>query len=110
MNNNNEIKTIESDMENIKIEKKKYVRPKCIHGKLKTYCVSCGGGSICPHMKRKEECRECKPQYFCEHNRRKKECIPCGGPNVCIHSKLKHRCKECHGTLPMYSSQKKNFV
>ena len=96
--NNSEVKTIESGMENIKIEKKKYVRPKCIHGKRKSVCVDCGGGYICPHLKEKSKCRECSPHNYCEHNRRKSECIPCHGSNICIHSKLKHRCKECHGT------------
>ncbi|KAI9332614.1 hypothetical protein DFJ73DRAFT_896889 [Zopfochytrium polystomum] len=39
--------------------------PKCPHGKRRTQCLSCfdvgdGGGSICPHRRRKDLCGVCK--------------------------------------------------
>lgn len=54
-----------------------YKNNKCEHGKFKTRCVTCGGGSLCVHGKQKPTCRECGGSLFCKHNRNK------------------HRCKEC---------------
>ena len=34
----------------------KYVRPECEHGRLKYRCKACGGGGICEHGKRNDQC------------------------------------------------------
>lgn len=31
----------------------------CLHNKLKTRCFPCGGGSMCQHGRRNDECRNC---------------------------------------------------
>jgi len=98
---------LETDMKNIEIEieekpieievKKKYVRPKCIHGKDRTFCVDCGGGSICIHLKRKYECRICSPHHYCNHNKRLGNCPICNKSSFCIHSKKPKLCVICDG-------------
>lgn len=36
---------------------------KCIHGKRKSNCIECGGGSMCIHKKRRSYCNKCSPIY-----------------------------------------------
>ena len=51
---------------------------KCTHGKIKRYCIPCGGSAMCTHGKRK---------YVCK---------PCGGSSLCKHLRQKHQCRECN--------------
>ena len=84
--------------------KKKYVRPKCEHGKQKSYCKECGGSSICEHGKQKSRCKECGGSSICEHGKQKSKCKECGGSAFCEHGKRKSRCKECGGRALCKSS------
>ena len=71
---------------------------KCEHGRRKTRCKECGGGSICEHGKQKTQCKECGGSQICEHGRRKTRCKECGGGSICEHGKQKTQCKECGGS------------
>ena len=60
---------------------------KCEHGKFKTRCLDCGGGSLCEHGEIKYHCRECDGNAYCKHKIKKQRCHKCGGSNLCIHCK-----------------------
>ena len=70
---------------------------KCEHGKLPSRCKQCGGGSICLHNKRRDNCYECGAN-ICEHNKRKSCCVECGGSQICPHYKKRSQCVECGGS------------
>ncbi len=53
---------------------------KCIHDKLKTRCIECGGRSLCIHDKRKTMCRECGGGEYCIHDKEKRKCRRCNDP------------------------------
>ena len=99
----------------VQIEKPKYNRKKCEHGrqacqcvdcgmgvcihkKIKSMCVECGSSGICIHKKIKSRCVECKGVSICQHSKRRSRCIECNGVSFCPHKKLKSRCVECGGT------------
>ena len=69
----------------------------CEHGRCKTECKDCGGGSICEHGRIKSKCKDCGGGPFCEHGRIKSLCKECGGGSICEHSRRKSECKECGG-------------
>uniref|UniRef100_A0A0G4GSN2 Uncharacterized protein n=1 Tax=Chromera velia CCMP2878 TaxID=1169474 RepID=A0A0G4GSN2_9ALVE len=71
----------------------------CDHGRERTKCKECGGGSICPHNKLRYTCRQCGKgaKGMCEHNRQRHYCRECGGKSICEHGKRRCRCKECGG-------------
>lgn len=81
------------------LEKSKEVieRNKCEHGKRRTLCKECGGGSYCEHDKIRTDCIDCKGGSICEHEKRKRDCLECNGSQRCEHGKRKARCKECDG-------------
>ena len=68
---------------------------RCIHKKIKHQCVECKGASICPHSKRRSRCIECQGASVCEHKQIKSRCAECGGSSLCIHKKRKDHCIEC---------------
>ena len=70
---------------------------KCIHGRQKSKCKECGGGSICEHEREKSKCKECGGGSICEHGRIKLICKECGGGSICEHGRVKSQCKECGG-------------
>lgn len=97
------------------IEKTKYVRKKCEHGKqacqciqcgtgvcihkkIKSMCIDCSGSGICSHKRIKSHCVECKGASICPHSKRRSRCIECQGGSICPHKQLKSRCAECGGT------------
>jgi hypothetical protein len=95
----------------MKIEEKiqKYVRPKCQHGRAKTYCFECGGGSLCEHRNRKSLCKYCKGGSICEHDKEKTRCVECRGGSICVHKKRKSCCVECRGgSICIHEKQKRN--
>ena len=98
----------------VQIEKPKYIRKKCEHGrqacqcvdcgtgvcihkKIKSMCVECGSSGICIHKKIKSRCVECKGGSICPHSKRRSRCIECSGGSICIHKQIKGRCAECGG-------------
>jgi hypothetical protein len=52
-------------------------RVRCIHGKEKTYCKDCGGGSICVHGIRRSFCKQCGGSQICQCGKRKSLCKTC---------------------------------
>jgi hypothetical protein len=46
-----------------------------------------GGGRICPHDKRKNECPKCNGSQVCTHGRRRSACKECGGSHICTHGR-----------------------
>lgn len=75
-------------------EKKK---ARCCHGKLKTRCLDCGGGSFCEHGKRTSNCSICKGGSICEHNKNRSKCRVCHGGSICEHGTRRSYCRKCKG-------------
>ena len=69
----------------------------CNHGRKRSRCKDCDGGSICEHNRLRSTCKDCDGGSICEHNRRRSTCKECGGGSICEHNRLRHRCKECGG-------------
>ena len=69
----------------------------CEHGKQRSKCKECGGGSICEHGKQRSQCKECGGGSVCEHGRIRSQCKECGGGSICYHGKIRSICKECGG-------------
>ena len=69
----------------------------CPHGRRRTQCRECGGGSICEHGRRRSHCKECGGSNLCEHGRRRSTCKACGGASICEHGKHRKVCRECGG-------------
>ena len=81
----------------------------CVHNKLRTRCMACGGNAICIHHVIKYSCKECRKKYgnTCPHGRTKAMCKECGGSAYCRHGKRKARCWECGGaSLCVHKRQK----
>ncbi len=49
----------------------------CEHGRRRTRCADCGGGSICPHGQDRYQCRECMGAGMCQHGKQKCRCRVC---------------------------------
>ena len=68
----------------------------CPHGRPRSRCKECGGGSgICGHGRQRSKCKECGGAGICEHGRDRYFCKECGGAGICEHRRQRHRCKEC---------------
>ena len=67
----------------------------CPHGRRRTRCRHCGGGSICVHGRRTERCLVCGGSNFCVHGRRKERCRHCGGSGFCEHNRHTETCPDC---------------
>ena len=72
----------------------KRIWKKCLHGKRRTVCRTCGGGSLCPHGKERSSCRDCG-SGFCPHGKRRQNCKACGGSSICPHGKGRYQCADC---------------
>jgi hypothetical protein len=70
----------------------------CPHKRRRSQCKECGGTSICPHQRRRNDCKECGGTSICSHQRKRHECKDCGGTSICPHQRLRSRCKECGGS------------
>ena len=70
---------------------------KCEHGRRRTLCKDCGGGSICEHGRRRSICKDCGGSGICEHGRQRSTCKDCGGGGLCEHGRRRCVCKECGG-------------
>ena len=62
----------------------------CPHGKWRSQCKKCGGGSLCEHGRQRTTCKECGGASFCEHGRVRSQCKECGGGSICEHGR-RHR-------------------
>ena len=54
----------------------------CEHGRVRSKCKECGGGSICEHGRERHRCKECGGGSICEHGRIRSRCKDCGGPRI----------------------------
>lgn len=70
---------------------------KCEHGKRKTYCKKCEGGSICEHNRIKSKCKKCDGTEICEHGKQRSQCKDCNGSSICEHNIQRAKCKKCVG-------------
>jgi hypothetical protein len=70
----------------------------CEHGRQRSQCKECGGGSICEHGRQRSRCKECGGSQICEHGRRRSQCKECGGASICKHGRRRSACKECGGS------------
>ena len=67
----------------------------CPHGRERSKCKECGGGSICVHGRVRSRCKECGGGSFCVHGRERSKCKECGGSQICVHGRQRSSCKEC---------------
>ena len=70
----------------------------CPHGKRRSLCKECGGGSICVHGRERSKCKECGGSGICVHGRQRSKCKECGGGSICVHGRVRSQCKECGGS------------
>jgi hypothetical protein len=84
---------IECNIKNVNFVNKN----KCEHGRRKSRCKECIGGSICEHNKEKSRCKDCKGSQICEHSKIRSGCKKCGGGSICEHNRQRSVCKECGG-------------
>ena len=75
----------------------RYRAAPCPHGRQKSRCKSCGGGSLCSHGRVRSRCKTCGGGSICPHGRERSGCKPCGGGSICEHNRQRSRCKECGG-------------
>ena len=67
----------------------------CEHGvKKRSACKVC---SACPHGRRRTQCKQCGGGSICEHSRQRSRCKECGGKGICEHGRQRPHCKECGG-------------
>jgi hypothetical protein len=70
-----------------------YTKGACEHGvKYRSRCKVC---SACPHGKWRSNCKECGGGSICVHGRRRSTCKECGGSEICVHGRRRYTCKEC---------------
>ena len=81
----------------------------CIHKKIKSICVECGGSGICIHKKIKHQCIECKGASICPHSKRRSRCIECQGGSICPHKQIKSRCAICGGNSLCIHKKRKEY-
>ncbi len=77
----------------------------CPHNKRKYDCKPCGGGAWCTHGIIKRICKDCNARGRCEHDKDKKYCKVCGGRSAlcktplcemrAINWKYKAHCLRC---------------
>ena len=85
-------------------------KTKCEHGRRKTLCRLCGGGSLCEHKVPRTQCRTCEGtssrppegdrtplRGYCIHYKQKSQCRMCGGGSICPHDKVRSYCVLCRG-------------
>ena len=73
--------------------KRKRASGPCEHGvKKRSNCKVCRG---CPHGRRRSRCKECGGGSICEHGRERTKCKECGGGSICEHGRERSKCKEC---------------
>ena len=69
----------------------------CPHQRRRSQCKECGGAGICPHQRRRSKCKECGGASICPHQRERSTCKECGGAGICPHQRQRSKCKECGG-------------
>jgi len=84
-------------------------RSVCPHQRRRCQCKECGGASICQHQRTRSTCKECGGASFWQHQRRRSDCKECGGASICPHQRRRSDCKECGGgeNLPAPTHQER---
>jgi hypothetical protein len=77
--------------------KKEARQQHCQHGRRRSTCKECGGGSVCQHGRLRSTCKECVGGSVCQHGRQRSLCKDCGGGSVCQHGRQRSLCKDCVG-------------
>ena len=77
----------------------------CKHGRYRSECRDCGGGSICEHSRKRSQCKECGGSQIREHHRVRSSCKACGAPAHCEHGRQKSRCKECKARKDLLAAE-----
>ena len=72
----------------------------CEHGKRRSQCKDCGGGSICEHGRLRNRCKECDGARICEHGEQRSDCSTCSAYNFCEEHGFRlsaciSKCKQC---------------
>ena len=71
----------------------------CPHGRRRSQCRECGGGSMCPHGRQRSVCRDCGGGSICEHRRVRSKCKDCMGSQTCEHGLSRVSCDQCQGAV-----------
>ena len=50
----------------------------CPHGRQRSQCKDCGGGSVCEHGRQRYYCKDCGGKGICEHGWQRNHCKECG--------------------------------
>ena len=91
------VEVTEEELLTVKGVKRKRAPPTkgpCEHGvKKRSACKVCSG---CPHGRLRTRCKECGGGSICEHGRQRFDCKECGGKGICEHGRRRSDCKECH--------------
>lgn len=53
------------------------------------------GHILCPHGRRRHQCKACGGAGICEHKRRRCLCRDCGGASICEHKRQRNQCPHC---------------
>ena len=72
-------------------------RSRCVHGRRRYTCVTCGGKGICEHKRQRYQCKECRGSGICPHDRIRSQCKDCKGGSICQHKRIRSVCVECGG-------------
>ena len=86
------------DVREFEQKEKRAKRKSCEHGRQRSQCKECGGGSICEHGRQRSRCKECGGSGICEHGRVRRQCKECGGSGICEHGIQEAKCKVCQGS------------
>ena len=70
-------------------------RSLCPHQRRRSQCKECGGAGLCPHQRQRSRCKECGGAGICPHQRIRSQCKECGGAALCSHERIRSRCKVC---------------
>jgi hypothetical protein len=70
----------------------------CPHQRRRSQCKDCGGGSFCEHLRRRSTCKDCGGSGLCPHQRQRSTCKDCGGSSICPHQRQRSQCKDCGGS------------
>ncbi len=92
-----EVEADDGDGANQGVKRKRapYKKGPCEHGRRRSICKECGGGSICVHGRERSKCKECGGGSICEHGRMRSTCKECGGGSICEHGRRRSQCNEC---------------
>mmetsp|Transcript_10955 Transcript_10955/g.21255 ORF Transcript_10955/g.21255 Transcript_10955/m.21255 type:complete len:241 (+) Transcript_10955:99-821(+) len=81
----------------------------CPHNRRKYDCKECGGAGICIHQRQRRDCKECGGSGICHHLRQRRFCKECHGSGICEHMRKRRDCKECQGSGICVHGNRKHY-